>query len=464
MMQPGLKIRLLSFVRSSLRFQCRPLRAGLLTIDMRMKRRAFLQMAMAAGTAATIPRSWSLEANEDWSRIWHAALATLAGNVKRVPNFDQPVLFEGSVYSGTWQECGPHESLAYAELGEYVAPAENISSPLEVAKNTHRIFFHLQREDGQLPASVKLSGISWGQIQMVVPIAATAWEIAQKAKNEAFLAEAYAACSRWDAWLRRYRDTRRTGLVDAFCTYDTGEDNSPRWTGVSNACPNEDARKFSPGQCVPRLCPELSATVYGARVALSSMATALGKKAEAQRWTEDAEHIRGLILEKLWCEEDASFYDVAPDGSFVRVRSVANCRVLGEHVLRLDVSREKKIFNELWERQLHNPKAYWTQYPFPSIAIDDPKFVRPIPRNSWGGASQALTALRTLRWMNYYGKGSEQRLLMERWCEAIMRAGSFCQQLNPQSGVFTQPDPGGYSPCALVFLHFAKRLGHAQIT
>jgi hypothetical protein len=31
--------------------------------------------------------------------------------------------------------------------------------------------------------------------------------------------------------------------------------------------------------------------------------------------------------------------------------------------------------------------------------------------------------------------------------------------MDPETGVFTQPDPGGYSPCALVFLHFARRLG-----
>jgi hypothetical protein len=42
-----------------------------------------------------------------------------------------------------------------------------------------------------------------------------------------------------------------------------------------------------------------------------------------------------------------------------------------------------------------------------------------------------------------------------------VRAGSFCQQMDPETGVFTQWDPGGYSPCALVFLHFAKRLGRA---
>jgi hypothetical protein len=428
---------------------------------MHMKRRAFLKTAMTAGVASAVSGAWAIKPDDSWKKTWDAALATLAGNIEHVPHFDHPVLLEGSVYKGIWQECGPHESLAYAELSEFVKPVEGKPSPLEVAKNTHRAFFNLQREDGQLPANVKLSGIGWSQIQMVVPIAATAWEISLKSKDEAFLSEAYSACSRWDAWLRRYRNTRGTGLVEAFCTYDTGQDNSPRWTGVSNACPEQDAKKFPPGQSVPRLCPDLSATVFGGRVALSAMATVLGKKAEAQKWTDDAEHIRSLILEKLWSEEDASFYDVAPEGAFVRIRSVANCRVLGEHVLRLNEPRERNIFHALWERQLHNPKAYWAKYPLPSIALDDPKFVRPIPRNSWGGASQALTALRTLRWMEHYGKARELHMLMERWCEAIARAGAFHQQMAPETGVFTQPDPGGYSPCVLVFLHFAKRLGRA---
>jgi hypothetical protein len=121
------------------------------------------------------------------------------------------------------------------------------------------------------------------------------------------------------------------------------------------------------------------------------------------------------------------------------------------------------MFQELWERQLHNPEAYWAKYPFPSIAMNDPKFVRPVPRNSWGGASQALTALRTLRWLEHYGKGREMQELMQHWCEAIVRTGAFCQQMDPETGVFTQPDPGGYSPCALVFLHFAKRLGPVPV-
>jgi GH15 family glucan-1,4-alpha-glucosidase len=207
---------------------------------------------------------------------------------------------------------------------------------------------------------------------------------------------------------------------------------------------------------MPRLCPDLSATVYGARVALGHMATALGKHDEAERWHTDAETIRHLIVDRLYDAKDAAFYDLDAQNNFVRVRSDAISRVFGEHVLH--PVRDKAIVDAVWTRQLHNPKAFWAPYPLTSIAMDDPTFVRPIPRNSWGGASQALTALRTPRWMLHYGKQAEMTRMMQQWCEAISRHTEFRQQMDPLTGDFTQADPSGYSPAALVFLDFARRL------
>ena len=353
-----------------------------------------------------------------WQPAWDEALAVLAANVTTLPHYDRSVLIEGAVYEGVWQECGPHEGLVYASLGwssTARAASSSHSIPLQVAIDNHMAFFALQRADGQLPASVKRSEVGFGQIQMVVPIAATAWELAQLSRNEHLLTTAYAACSRWDAWLRRYRNTRGTGLVEGFCTYDTGQDRSPRWAGIPNQCPNADARICPPLASLPRLCPDLSATVYGGRIALAAMARALGKPAEADRWDADAETIRRLILEKLYSHEDAAFYDLDAQNHFVKVRGTAITRVLGEHVLKLDVPSDRRIFEDVWRRQLHNPDAFWAPFPFPSIALNDPAFVRPIPRNSWGGASQALTALRAPRWMQHYGKQAELDHLMRQW-------------------------------------------------
>ena len=397
-----------------------------------------------------------------WKRSWDQATTTLTGNTRTLGMYRHPVLIEGPGYPGVWMECGPTEALVNLQWKQYLPePQREVADKVAIAN--HMAFFELQRPDGQLPAHVWDKKVGFGQIQMVVPIAATAWETSRITKNQQLLEAAYTACSRWDAWLRRYRDTRKTGLVEGFCTYDTGQDNSPRWAGMPNACPGGDARVLPDAKGLPRLSPDLSATTYGARIALASMAKALGKNSEADHWLHDAETIRKLIIEKLYSPEDGAFYDLDLDNKFVRVRSCVITRVLGEHVLKPDVGSDRAIFENVWKKQLHNPKAFWSPFPFPSVALNDPTFVRPIQPNSWGGASQALTALRAPRWMPFYGKGREMEHLMRQWTSAIADSGVEYQQMNPETGQFTlERSAGKYSPTALVYIDFMCRLGGAK--
>ncbi|HWB31605.1 MAG TPA: hypothetical protein VG714_00365 [Acidobacteriaceae bacterium] len=468
-----------------------PFRSGNKSLDtvtlvgaMRETRRRFLHQTALAAASATIapylavaqsvekttapapntaPRPKFPTSDPAWATTWDAALAVLAGNVRSMPRYEHPVLVEGSTYAGIWLECAPQEGQVYGTLEKFVAPREGQPTPLETARANHMAFFKQQKEDGQFPASIKLAdkvgtGAGYAQIQMVVPIAATAWDIFEVTHDQELLETAYASCSRWDAWLRQYRDTRKTGLCEGFCTYDTGMDNSPRWQGMSRNCP-DGAGKCPPGAGLPRLCPDLSATVYGGRIALAKMAKALGRHADESRWLDDAEHIRKLILAKLYSPEDGAFYDLDAQNKFVKIRSVVTIRVLGEHVI--DPMHDRHVFEAVWTKQVHNPEAFWAPFPFPSSALNEPTFVRPIPRNNWGGASQALTALRAPRWMEYYGKKAELKHVMQQWCSAIMRHGEFRQQMDPLTGDFTQPDPGGYSPAALTFLDYARRLSNA---
>jgi len=415
-----------------------------------MQRRDFLRNSAAALTGASLLRlthateSARLPAyttsSSRWQKAYDAALELLQSNVQVLPRFDRPVLIEGAEYAGIWQECAPQESLVYSVFR------------LNVARNTHMAFFALQREDGQLPCANKRAALSFGQLQMVVPIAATAWELSRRTGDEELLRTAYSACTRWDAWLMRYRNTRGTGLIEGFCTYDTGHDNSPRWKGIPNRSEGNEARNCPKAPGLPRLCPDLSASVYGARCALAEMATALGHGSEAVQWQEQAEVLRRKILKKLWVPEEAAFYDLDSENQFVRVRSDVLSRVCGEHVM------DPQTFERIWQTQLHNAKAFWGKYPLTSIAMDDPGFVRPIPRNSWGGAAQALTALRAPRWMEFYGKSAELGYLMGQWCEAMVRQQSFRQQMDPETGEFTLSGSGGYSPAALCMMDFTWRL------
>jgi len=373
------------------------------------------------------------------ARTYRHALDVLAANVMVLPYYPRPVLIEGGVYQRLSGEGGPHEGLIYSVIRA------------DVARNNQMAFFALQREDGEIPHAMKSNEIGWRHLQLAVPLAATAWELSQQTGDSELLETAYKGWSRFDAWLRRYRDTRGTGLCEGFCTFDTGQDNSPRWAGIPNSCPDDDARKCPPLASLPRLCPDMSATVYGGRVALAAMARALGKSGEADRWLADAESIRAAILNRLYAADDAAFYDRDALDQFVRVRGEVIARVLGEHVA------DDKLFATIYDRQIHNAAAMWAPYPLPSIALDDPKFVRPIPANSWGGAAQALTALRATRWMEHYAKPADFAQLMRQWVAAISRAGDFYQQIDPLDGTATQ-DPGKYSPAALVLFDFTWRL------
>jgi hypothetical protein len=420
-----------------------------------MDRRVFLTSGAAVATTALFARELAAfsDASEssnapqfvtdaaDLSSAYKGALQTLRENTVKVFKFGDPVLIEGSVYRGVWLECAPQEGLVYSAFDSAAGIAN------------HRVFFELQREDGYLPCNVKADSIGTGQIQMVVPIAATALEIYERIGDSHFLEMAYKSCSAWDAWLMRYRNTRGTGLCEGFCEYDTGHDNSPRWRGVPKQCPDKDARIMPQAPGLPRLCPDLSATVYGGRVALARMAKLIGKQGEADRWEESAHAIQKLILEKLYDPEDACFYDLDSENKFVRIRGDLLTRVLGEHVV------DQETFDRIYEKQIHNSSAFWAPYPLPSIAMDDPTFVRPIPRNSWGGASQALTALRAPRWMEHYWKPTALAHMMQQWVKAILAAsGGLRQQMDPLTGEFSMADPSGYSPAALVLLDYTWRL------
>jgi hypothetical protein len=388
------------------------------------------------------------------------ALSALRQMVHRFSNFEQPVLRLAPPLNTLWLEDAAFEPLLYARID----PA--------AALGTHEFFFRFQREDGLLPCMLGSSTTDktspaygrFGMIQQNVPLARTSWELAKLTRNEAFLAKAYEACTRFDDWVRRYRNTRGTGLVEMFCMFDLGQDNSPRCTGIGmpGGCPDGNAAICPPGPNLPVLAPDMSAVVYGARCALADMAEALDKPTEARQWRERAAELRSLIVKYCQDPEDGFFYDVSPKNRFLRFRGTQLFPIVQEHVLT------QEEFEPVWHRYLRNPHEFWTPYPFTSFSVSDPNFDRKLLPNSWGGPANCNLALRSLLWMEHYGKTAELRVVMERWLHIFLRYG-FYWQVNPWTGDPSVAIPdiafftGGDSMvnntvCWLAYLEFASRL------
>ncbi|MBQ7983395.1 MAG: alpha-L-rhamnosidase, partial [Clostridia bacterium] len=318
------------------------------------------------------------------------------------------------------------------------------------------LFLRHQKPDGQLPCYVWANEIGYSQIQECVSFGSLCLEaIDQNPDDAALLADCYRGVSAWVGWLREKRMTLGTGLIEMFCGFDTGHDNSGRLYGIKyhgnynrdgGICPPDD-------DALPILAPDMNANFYGNHMALAAMADRLGKPEEAAVWRQEAENIRKKMFELLWDEEDQFFYDADRNGVKRKVRSISITNVLSEGVLDYDLG------NAVYERYLRNPAEFWTAYPFPAVSSGDPRWVQNLPGNSWGFYSQGLTALRTARWMPALGRTDDMEEIMRRWVSAWSGSTTtlFGQELHPLTGEPSKCSQW-YSSCMLYFLRAIRRL------
>jgi hypothetical protein len=242
-----------------------------------------------------------------------------------------------------------------------------------------------------------------------------------------------------------------------YCGYDTGHDNSERLRGMKyEGWVGEDGG-YMPTDCpvAPMLATDMNANFYGNRVALSEMAALLGKPDEAAAWRKKANDIREKMFELLFDEKDCFFYDVDKHGRQRRMKSISITNVILEDVC------DEALVDEIYERHFKNPAAFGTPYPFPSLAMNEPRTKPHLPGNDWGYYSMGLTALRTLLWMPRYGRTKEMHEMMRAWLRGWTNCFDtmpFGQELDPYAGTPSNCS-SWYSATMLYYLHAARELG-----
>ena len=368
---------------------------------------------------------------------WRQAVAELAGCV-RVVGDGQPILCEGGVYPGAWIES---TATICTEVLDRFAP--------EVTAATHRRFIDGQREDGLIPYKVTDLGPAFSQIQLVTPFARSVWRHYRLAGGDlGYLRACYDAMARMDGWLVRYRNTRGTGGVEAFCTFDTGHDLSPRFWHVPDRCFGGEASRVDPSvPWLPYVAPDLTANVACQRDYLALIAAELGE--DPQPWRTLADASRAALWAQCFDEADRCFYDRDASGGFVRVQSDVLLRVLACEI------GDGQFFADALERYLLNTRKFLSHYGFTSLALDDPRFDHDHTRNSWGGPVNFLAMLRAPEAFERHGHVAELAYVTAPVLAALADADRFPQCLDPWTGAagFTS----GYAPAILWFLDAVER-------
>jgi hypothetical protein len=355
------------------------------------------------------------------------------------------VLQEGGVYDGCWLES---TGTINAELLSRFIPS--------VAQSTFEQFADGQREDGLIPYKVSAGGPIFRQIQLVTPLARSVWNHYKLngSKDDLFLRKMYLAMIDFDHWLDTYRNTRGTGCVEAFCTFDTGHDLSARFWHIPDTPHLNDPKQYDPNSPVlPYLAPDLTANVYVSRKYYALMAHKLSVKdneKQSSYWSERAERSLQSLMTLCYDPQDRFFYDVDRHGKFVKVQSDVLLRVLACEV------GDDELFANALQQYLLNTRKFFAKYPFTSIAMDDPRFDPHSTYNSWSGATNFLSIIRTAHAFEYHHRYVELTWMIQPIVSAISRMTRFGQTLSPWTGQEGYTE--SYSPAILCTLDFIERL------
>ena len=380
-------------------------------------------------------------------------------HLRNIGGLGGPSFLISTAYPGVWMEHA-FDGVCYARLF-----ADRNPDAAQVAMNQMRLFVSNIREDGRLPYVVMDHDLiaqkpQWGkdevrftQIQECVSLARLCYEAYELSGDKNFLAECYDACARFDGWLVKHRMTRGTGLIEMFCVFDTGHDNSMRFDGIPNGCRDKFGTVPADHKRLPILAPDMNAVFYGDRLALSNMAKELGKTDEAAEWAQKAEETREKIMELLYDPETEFFYDLDADGTKSPVKSISITNVFSEKVV------DQATFDRIYDRHFKNPEEFATPYPFPSVSYDQASAFPHADKNCWGYFSQALTALRAQRWMDHYGRSADYDEVLRKWVNVYASQTDvlFSQEMDPVTGEVTDCSRW-YSSAMLTYIYAVKRL------
>lgn len=367
---------------------------------------------------------------------WNSAMTAVERCIVSVAG-QAPILHEGGIYNGTWLESTA--SICCEVLARF-RPG--------VATETIRRIAAQPRTDGMLPYKVTPEGPAYRQIQMVTPFARSVRRVAALASDGLLIADTYPTLAVHDAWLARHRDTRNTGGVEAFCTYDTGHDRSPRFWHIPDSCPDDDPTRFDvDNPRLPFVAPDLTANVACQRRHLGDMAEELGHDAAA--WRTAAAATERALWRQCWHPDDGTFYDLDATDTPVRVNTDALLRVLSCGI------GDDDFFDAACRRHLLNTRRFFAAYPFSSVALDDPRFDPHTGYNSWGGATNMLALLRAPDAFEAHGRFTELSWALWPTVAALSREDRWAQTISPWVG--DQGFTSDYAPAALALLDFVER-------
>ncbi len=233
-------------------------------------------------------------------------------------------------------------------------------------------FFAAQHPNGMFPAAIGVDhGPSGAKGMYHANWGRALRELYATHPDKEFLRAAYEPLVKYARWLEKVRDKEKSGLYDVIYQGETGQEYSPRY---AFADPGADTWKE-----FETPLKGVDATVYAYELfrTLSWAAEILGDKREARKWRHDADATAQAVRSRMFDPAKKMFVDVLPM-SYERSGVKA---AVGFYPFATDIVEREHL--DALHRNLFDPKIFWTDFPVPSLSMDDPSFS---PTGEWKNA------------------------------------------------------------------------------
>ena len=356
-----------------------------------------------------------LTEDDKLQRVYDAAEEKCRRNLKLFGR--DPVLVEGGGYEKIWLETQPMGGEMYALRN------------LEAALNNCLLFMRHQREDGRMPGSIECTGgrteAQFNKYQgFCFPFPALNLYYLIGKDND-YLEQVKEALIRFDACLWKTRHLSGNGLLSSFCVYDTGEDLALRYGDAPSWWEEDDPPEGY--QVVPMMSMDVTSWSFSARDTLAEICRIQGDPADAL-WRKKAAAAAEALKKGLWDERRGALFDRDKNGKTIDIlcHNTLRCMYWG--------SVSQRMADRFVKEHLLNPAEFWTPFPLPSVAANDPAF-RNAPENNWSGQPEGLTYQRAIMALERYGYHPVVTALGRRLIDAVDRSGCrFTQQYDPFTG------------------------------
>ncbi len=243
-----------------------------------------------------------------------------------------------------------------------------------------------------------------------LPIYAHAvWETYRVTRDRALIADLLPALVRYDEWCARERDRDGDGLMSLLHRWE-GWDTSPRWDWGMDVEP-----------------VDVNAMYAAQKIAIVNIARELGDDALSTHYARDAERTARAIREKMWDADAQTFFDLqGADEMKVRVRTPAAFITLPFGI----ATREQA---QLLITQLLSPELFWSRFPIPTVALDEPSFNS---SDYWRGPVWINQNWMVIDGLRRYGRDDAAAQLVQRTLALLARDGAPTsnEYFNPLTG------------------------------